>query len=163
MKAAHHRVWPYAAVAWATLVVIPITYHAARWQMHFGRDPDVNGVSELVSLLLFIFTVPMAALAFLVFAPLAIAADYIIRGRTSRLVNALFGAALALPANFVSVFVTGWPEHTFDEIMAAFRHPERAPAIAAATLLAGTIVGLGLRHSRPAPPARPQVNTASCP
>ena len=146
MDAARHRIWPYTVLAWFALVAVPTAYAAAQWQMGIGRDPDMSGVGELVLSFLFIVTLPMAALAFGVFAPLALAVDYLVNGRTSRLVNVLLGAVLSAPALFVTVLVTGWPERSMEEVMTARRHPARATGIVAATLVAGMIVGLGLRH-----------------
>ena len=147
MGAKHHRVWFHTGVAWVALVLIPIAYAAVQWERGIDRDADMTGVGELVGFLLFILPVPMAALAFGVFAPLGITLDVMLKGRTSRVVNVLLGAASAGPAIFAAVWVTGWPGHSLPDVIIAFRHSaERAPQIVAATLVAGMIVGLGLRH-----------------
>jgi hypothetical protein len=141
-----HRVWRATALAWITLVAVPTGYAAIRWQMGLGRDPDMTGVSELIVFLLIVLTVPMAALAFGVLAPLAIAYDYIAKGRTPMYLNVLFGAALSAPALAVSVVAVGWPQHDVRQSMSVLRHLDRAPDFVAALLLSGMIVGLGVRH-----------------
>lgn len=147
MSAKHDRVWFYTGVAWVALVLIPVAYAAVQWERGIDRDVDMTGVGELIGFLLFILSVPMAALAFGVFAPLGIALDVMLKGRTSRVVNVLLGAVSTGPAIFATVWVTGWPGHSLPDVITAFRHsPDRAPQIVAATLMAGMIVGLGLRH-----------------
>ena len=146
-----HRVWRYAALAWMMLVVVPTSYAVIRWQMGLGRDPDMSGVGELILLFLFVITVPMAALAFGVFAPLAIAYDYVAKGRTPIYLNVFVGAVLAAPALVVSVVAVGWPQHDVRQSMAALRHIDyRADGFAMALLLGGMVVGLGVRHRRKA-------------
>ena len=143
-----HHVWRFTAIAWLALVAVPTAYAMMRWQMGGGRDPDMSGVGELVSTFVFFLTVPMGALAFGVFAPLAIAIDYIAKGRTTRFVNLLLGVALAVPALVIAVVVSGWPEHSLSDAMTAIRHSERAPGFLAALALAGIIVGFGLRRAQ---------------
>jgi hypothetical protein len=139
MDAAPHRVWRYAVLAWFALIAGPTAHAAIRWQMGFGRDVDMSGVHELVLVFVIVFAAPMAALAFGVFAPLAVALDYIVNGRTPRFVNLLLGAMLSGPALIVTVMVAGWP----------MRGSASAAVMLVATLLlAGMIVGLGVRHRR---------------
>jgi hypothetical protein len=141
-----HRVWRYTALAWITLVAVPTGYAAIRWQMGLGRDPDMTRVSELISFFLFVLSVPMAALAFGVLAPLAISYDYIAEGRMPIHLNVLFGAALSAFALVVSVVATGWPEHDLRQSISVLRHLDRAPDFVAALLLSGMIVSLGVRR-----------------
>ena len=141
-----HRIWPCAFLAWVALLLVPVAYEAVQWERGIGRDPDMSGVGELVGFLLFMLSLPMALLAFAVFAPLAIGIDYIAKGRTTRFVNALIGAALCAPALVVSVVASGWPEHSLSDAMAVIRDPGRAAGFVAALPVAGMIVGLGLRH-----------------
>ena len=144
MHAASHRVWGYAALAWLVLIAGPTVNAAVRWQMGLGRDSDMSGVHELVLTFIIVFSVPMAALAFGVFAPLAVAIDHLLRGRTSRGVNVLLGAVLSLPAFIVIVLVVGWPRPVF----ASAASLQRAMGLLAALPLAGMTVGLGLQHRR---------------
>lgn len=151
MDAEPHRIWRYAGLAWIGLIAVP-TVHAVRlWYLGSGRDSDMSGVHELILMFLMVLSAPMAALAFGVFAPLAIVIDRIADGRTSRFVNILIGAALAAPALFVTVVVVG-PQHDWMGVLAVVRHPDRAIGLFAALPLAGMIVGLGLRHRRSTAP-----------
>lgn len=150
MDAHGHRIWRYAGLAWIALVVVPIGYAAVRWQMGLGHDPDMTGVGELMLSMLVVILVPMAALAFGVLAPLAIGVDQLTNARTPRAVNVLIGAALSAPALVVTVVAVGWPEHGIRDALAALGHLGRAPGFGLGVLLAGIIVGFGLRY-----PAQP--------
>ena len=145
MDAAPHRVWRYALLAWVALLAGPIVHAAMRWQMGVGRDADMSGVHELVLTFLIVLSVPMAALAFGVFAPLGVAIDSLTRGRTSRLVNVLLGATLSVPACIVTMSVVGGEMKG----VLSSANLQRAMGLFAALPLAGMIVGLGLRHRRP--------------
>lgn len=144
MDAAPHRVWRYAVLAWVALITGPTGHAAIRWQMGVGRDIDMSGVHELVFMFALAFAAPMGALAFGVFAPLAVGIDYIMNGRTPRFVNLILGAALSVPALIVTVIVGGWRM----EGIAAVATLQRAMGLIAALPLAGMIVGLGMRHRR---------------
>jgi hypothetical protein len=148
MNGVRHLVWPFAALAWAALVLVLIAYAGWEWQHGIHRDADIQHFSELAWMLAFVFTLPMAALAFGVFAPLAIALDTILCGRTPRAINVVLCAILAAPALFVTVYVTGWPEHSVAQALGALRHLDRARGLVAGHVVAGAIVGLGLRHPR---------------
>jgi hypothetical protein len=137
MDGASHRVWRYAGLAWIVLIAGPTARAVVRWQMGVDRDVDMSGVDELIFTFLIVLAVPMAALAFGVFAPLAIGIDNLIKGRTPRLVNVLLGAALSVPALIVIVLVVGSPMNGATPM---------AVALLASLLPAGMIVGLGLRH-----------------
>ena len=149
MQVEPHRVWRYAALAWIALITIPTAYAVIGWQMGLDRDPDMSGAGELIALFLVVITVPMAALAFGVFAPLAIAYDHVVKGRTPTYVNVLFGAALSAPALVVSVVAVGWPQHDLRQSMSVLRHLDRAPGFETALLVGGMIVGLGVRCPLP--------------
>jgi len=151
MDAKPHQVWRYAGLAWVALISVPTAYAVLRWQVGLGRDVDIHGVDELILMFLLVLSAPMAALAFGVFAPLAIVIDRIASGRTSRFVNVLIGAALSAPALVVTV-VVGGSKHDLRGIVAAIRHPDRAIGLFVALPLAGIIVGLGLRHRRSTAP-----------
>lgn len=144
MNAAPHRVWKYAALAWVALIAGPTVNAAIRWQMGVGRDSDMTGVHELVFTFLIVLAAPMAALAFGVFAPLAVGIDYLMRGRSSRFVNVLLGAILSVPALIVTVIVGGWPGKGVPSVAGL----QRALGLIAVLPVAGMIVGLGLRHRR---------------
>lgn len=146
MNGARHLVWPFAALAWAALVLVPLAYAGWEWQHGIHRDPDIQYFSELAWMLAFVFALPMAALAFGVFAPLAIALDALLRGHTPRAINVVLCALLAAPALFVTVYVAGWPEHSVAQALGALRHLDRARGFVAGHVVAGAIVGLGLRH-----------------
>jgi hypothetical protein len=137
MDPAPHRVWRYTVPAWMILLGAPLLLAVARWQMGVDRDIDMSGVHELVFLFLIAFSAPTAVLAFGVFAPLAVGLDSIAKGRTSRFVNVLLGAALSLPVLVLTVIVAGWPRRG---------SASYAAVLIAALLLAGMTVGLGLRH-----------------
>jgi hypothetical protein len=98
MNAPRHRVWPFAALAWMALVLVPIAYAGWEWHRGLHRDADIQHFSELAWMLAFVLTLPMAALAFGVFAPLAITVDAVLRGRAPRVVNVLLTTTLAAPA-----------------------------------------------------------------
>jgi hypothetical protein len=136
------RVWRHAVLAWLVLIAGPTGNAAVRWQMGVGRDIDMSGVHELILAFVIVFAAPMAALAFGVFAPLAVGIEYVLQGRASRFVNALLGAALSLPAFVVTVLVVGWPQQVF----ASAANLQRAIGFLAALPLAGMIVGLGMQH-----------------
>jgi|SRR4051812_10003024 hypothetical protein len=154
MDAEPHRIWRYAGVAWIGLIAVPTLYAVRLWYVGPGRDPDMNGVHELILTFVMVLSAPMAALAFGVFAPLAIVVDRIVNARTSRFVNLLMGAALAAPALVVTIAVVG-SKHDWRGILTAIRHPDRAIGVLVALPLAGIIVGLGLRHRKsPAPTVR---------
>jgi len=142
--AAPHRVWRYAVLAWVTLIAGPTGHAAIRWQMGVGRDIDISGVHELVFMFALAFAAPMAALAFGVFAPLAVGIDHIMNGRAPRFVNVILGAALSVPALIVTVMVAGWTMKGVPAVATL----QRAMGLIAALPLAGMIVGLGVRHSR---------------
>ena len=144
MDAAPHRVWRYAVVAWAALIAGPTGHAAIRWQMGVGRDIDMSGVHELVFMFALAFAAPMAALAFGVFAPLAVGIDYLLKGRASRFVNVLLGATLSVPALIVTVIVGGWPMTGAPSVVSL----RRAMGLIAVLPLAGMIVALGVRHHR---------------
>ena len=127
-------------------MLVPIAY--AGWEWHHGIHRDADHFSELAGFLAFVFTLPMAALAFGVFAPLAIALDRLLRGRTARAVNVLLCMMLAAPAFFVTVYVAGWPEHSVAQAVGALRHLDRDRGFVLAHVFAGAIVGFGLRHPR---------------
>ena len=150
MDAKQHQVWRYSGFAWVVLLALPTAYGAVRWEMGLGRDSDMAGVHELILVFLITLAAPMAALAFGVFAPLAIAIDHIAKGRTTRSINALLGASLSAPALVVTLLVVGWPDHFVDAFTSG--HLRRAIALILALPLAGVIVGLGLRHRRATPP-----------
>ena len=151
MDAEPHSIWRYAGLAWIGLIAVPTVQAVRLWYMGPGRDPDMSGVHELILTFLMVLSAPMAALAFGVFAPLAIFIDRIANGRTSRFVNVLMGAALSAPALVVTVVVVG-SKHDLTGILAAIRHPDRAIGLFVALPLAGIIVGLGLRHRRSSAP-----------
>jgi hypothetical protein len=144
MHAAPHRVWQFTTVAWVALIAGPIIQAVIRWEMGVDRDIDMSGVHELIFMFLIVFSAPMAALAFGVFAPLALAIDHLTKGRTSRFVNVLLGATLSLPALLLIVMVAGWPRRG---------SASHAMVLVAVLLLAGMIVGLGLRHRGSTPPS----------
>jgi ABC-type phosphate transport system permease subunit len=145
MDAAPHRIWRFAVLAWLGLIAGPTAHAVVRWQMGVGRDPDMSGVHELVFTFLIVLAAPMAALAFGVFASLALAIDTAIHGRTPRLVNVLLGALLSMPALVVVVLVAGWP------MRGSAPH---AKVLVATLMLAGMIVGLGLRYRGDSQPVR---------
>ena len=147
MDAEPHRIWRYAGVAWIGLIAVPTVQAVRLWYLGPGRDVDMSGVHELILTFLMVLSAPMAALAFGVFAPLAIVIDRIANGRTSRFVNLLMGAALSAPALVVTLVVVG-SKHDLTGILSAIRHPDRAIGLFVALPLAGIIVGLGLRHRR---------------
>lgn len=152
MDAPRHRVWPFAALAWPALVIVPIAYAAWEWHLGIHGDSDIRHFSELAWMLAFVFTLPMAALAFGVFAPLAIGVDTMLRGRTPRVVNVLLCALLGAPALFVTVYVAGWPEHSVAQTIGAIRRSGKHEwGYVAGHLIAGAIIGLGLRHPRQRP------------
>ena len=142
MDAAPHRVWRYAVLAWVALIAGPTGHAAIRWQMGVGRDIDMSGVHELVFMFALAFATPMAALAFGVFAPLALGIDHIMNGRTPRFLNVFLGATLSVPALIVTVIVGGWPMKAAPSVATL----QRAMGLIAALPLAGMIVGLGVRH-----------------
>ena len=153
--AAPHRVWRYAVLAWVVLIAGPTVHAVLRWQMGVGRDSDMSGVHELILTFLIVLAGPMAALAFGVFAPLAVSIDYISKARTSRFVNMLLGATLSVPALVLTVMVVGWPMNGSVSIAGL----QRAMGLFTALPLAGMAVGLGMRHraSGPSTVHRPSV------
>ena len=139
VRAATHHVWRYAIVAWLALIAGPTLHAARRWQVGVGRDPDMSGVHELVFVFAIALAVPMAALVFGVFAPLAVALDCLLNGRTPRFVNVLLGASLSVPAMIVTVAVAGWPMRGSSSA---------AMMLLAMLMVAGVIVGFGVRSRK---------------
>ena len=143
-----HHIWRQAALAWIALVAIPTAYAVIRWQMGLVRDPDMSGIGELIFTFVIILAAPMAALAFAVYAPLALAVDRIAKGRTRRVVNVMLGAMLAVPAVLVTMIVLGAPRHGLAHAVSQIAWPRPALGVFAALPAAGMIVGLGLRVTR---------------
>jgi hypothetical protein len=101
-----------------------------------------------------ILTLPMGALAYLVFAPLAIAIDRRIGGRVSRAARVVIGGSLAVPAFVVAnlfVWAMDWETTARIGIRGTVDHSLEHPApllvLLGAFIVAGAIVGVGLRHA----------------
>ena len=149
-----HRIWAHAALSWLALVVLPTTAAAIQWQRApLARDSDMTGVGELIFFFLFVTSVPAALVAFGLLAPLAIAADRAIRGRTTRAANVLFGGVLGIPA--FALFVAGSAllelakGMPFDRLSSGFQrvtHDPETAVIVAMFVVSGMLVGPGLRH-----------------
>ena len=147
-----HRIWTFAALAWVALVVLPTTVVAVRWQLGVDRDVDMSGVHELILFFILVSSLPAAIVAFALLAPLAIAVDRAIRGRTPRAVNVVLGGVLGVPAFllFLSgsaiLALSGRLEgQTSANIWRVFHEP-RTALIVAMFVASGMLVGLGLRH-----------------
>jgi hypothetical protein len=78
-----HRIWFYAAVSAVVMVLGPTLAASVGWFTGSGRDADMSGVHELILFLLMVWTLPAIALAFGVIAPMVIALDRFVRGRTT--------------------------------------------------------------------------------
>ena len=98
-----------------------------------------------------VLTLPMGALAYLVFAPMAIGIERLTKRRFRRLVNVALGAWLAVPA-FIVMNLFGramdWQEISVAALRAsaahAIGHPEPLMTLCADFAIAGAIVGLGI-------------------
>src|SRR5918994_5423223 len=88
-----HHVWPFSLLAWVALVVIPTAFISISWLLGIRTDSSVPNVFDLLPFAL-LFSVPAAFVAFALLAPLAIATDRALRGRTPRLLNIMLGGAL---------------------------------------------------------------------
>lgn len=105
-----------------------------------------------------VMTIPMAAVAFGLFGPVATLIDRIAAGRTSRLCNLLIGAGLAIPAFLATLIlqtILGWKGIVSFGVRASvenlLRHPEPVVLFTVIFVTGGAIVGLGLRHAGTAP------------
>ena len=150
-----HRIWAHAALSWLALILLPTTAVAIQWMRGIGRDSDLYGVHELILFFVLISSVPAALVAFVLLAPLAIAADRAIRGRTTRAANVLLGGVLGIPA--FALFVAGSAAielakgMTFDRLSASFRvftHDPETAVVVAMFVVSGMLVGPGLRYRR---------------
>lgn len=149
----HHRIWAHAALSWLALVFLPTTAVAIQWLRGIGRDPDMSGVHELIIFFVFVSSVPAALVAFGLLAPLAIAADRVIRGRTTRAANVMLGGVLGISA--FALFVAGSAAielargMTFARLSSSFQvftHDPETAVVVAMFVVSGMLVGPGLRH-----------------
>ena len=144
------------------LVVIPTAFISISWLLGIRTDSSVPNVFDLLPFAL-LFSVPAAFVAFALLAPLAIATDRALRGRTPRLLNIMLGGALGLAA--FTLFVAGsvWlrlptpfsPNSmiaggaSLDTLHRILTAPQTA-SLTALFVVSGMLVGLGLRHNRAA-------------
>ncbi|HET9362060.1 MAG TPA: hypothetical protein VFO58_20050 [Vicinamibacterales bacterium] len=145
------------------LVAIPTAVVSISWMLGITRDSSVPNVFDLAILFIFMLPVPAAIAVFALLAPLAITTDHVLRGRTTRLINVVLGAALGvaaytlyfagsallrLPTPFTPrrMIADGASLDTLYRILTA---PQTA-GILAFFVVSGMLVGLGLRR----PPKR---------
>jgi len=151
-----HRIWFHAAVAAVVMILGPTFAAAIGWISGSSRDPDMSGVFELIFFLTAMSLIPAAGVAFGVFAPAAIALDRILRGRTSRLTNALLGVTLGI-LSLAAVIIGNALLRAFldsqsfvDGVMHPLpiwaSHPERAVILIAIFAVPGAIAALGMRN-----------------
>lgn len=155
-----HRVWAFSLLAWAALVAIPTTVVSVAWMLGISTDSSVPNVFDLAMLFIFMLPVPAAIVVFALLVPLAIATDHALRGRTTRLINIVLGAALGVAAfglYFVGSALLQFPTPFTPRRMIAggaslntllhrtLAEPQTA-AILAFFVVSGMLVGLGLRH-----------------
>jgi hypothetical protein len=106
-----------------------------------GMIGEMRGVHKLLLAYASTYAAPMAVLVFGVFAPLATLIDYMTGRRTSRVVNVLLGAALAVPVLGV---VLWWEGSSVEYLLA---HVNGIGPLLPLPLT-GMIVGLGMRHRK---------------
>jgi hypothetical protein len=148
-----HRIWTFAVLAWVALVALPTTIVAVRWQLGIDRDVDMSGVHELITFFMLVSSLPAAIVAFGLLAPLAIAVDRAIRGRTPRAVNFVVGGVLGVPGfllflsgSAILELMGGNLEGPISaNVWRVFQNP-RTAAIVLMFVVGGMLVGLGLRH-----------------
>ena len=151
-----HRIWLFAGIAAAMLMLVPALFAATGHLLGWGRDPDVASVIELIVFFLIVSCVPAFSLSFGVMAPLAIVIDRVALGRTSRIVNVMAGIAVGLTG--LAAFLWGssvlaWqPGESFWQVMSRPINARPEAAVAGVTFFAlvGMIVAAGIRH-RPRP------------
>jgi len=134
-----HRVWSYAAASAVVMLLGPTLAASISWFTGTGRDPDMTGVHELIFFLLMLWTLPAIALAFGVIAPMVIALDRLVRGRTTRIVNVMLGTMLGIPALVAVAFATR-------ALSVWSAHPERALILFIVFAVPCAIAALGMRH-----------------
>ncbi len=144
-----HRVWRYSVLAWVFLVAWASARAVLPWHLGIGgmigMIGDLTGIHNIFLLYARSNAASAAVLVFGVFAPLAAAFDYIARGRTSRAINVLLGAALAVPALNLMLWWNGTS-------IANLMHHGIGIGSLLWLPLAGMIVGLGVRHRKPVGP-----------
>lgn len=148
-----HRIWVHAALAWLAMVAIPTLFVTIQWERGIARDPDMRSVWELIFTFVMVLTLPMGALAFGVFAPIAIGIDRRTTGRTTGLANALIGAGLAVPAllvTLIALIAMDWRSvaeyGVRASLFASARNLQSWILFSCVFVAAGIIVGLGLRR-----------------
>lgn len=153
MDSRQHRIWAHTALAWLAMVAIPTLFVTIQWQRGIARDVDIRSVWELIVTFLIVLTLPMGALAFGVYGPLAIGIDRRTAGRTTGVANALIGAALAVPAlvvALVALIATDWRSIAEYGLRASLfgstRNLQSLVLFSFVFITAGIIVGLGLRR-----------------
>jgi hypothetical protein len=153
-------------LAWVALVAIPTAVVSIAWMLGIDRDSSVSNVFELALLFIFFLPVPAAVAVFALLAPLAITTDHVLRGRTTRLINVVLGAALGvaaytlyfagsallrLPTPFTPrrIIADGASLDTLYRILTAPQTPFMwavAAVVLTCFVVGGMLIGLGLRH-----------------
>jgi hypothetical protein len=153
------RIFWFAVLAWAAMMLIFSVWSFASATIWGTGDPDMSGPMELVTLIAMVMSLPFAVASFAIMAPLGVLLDRWFVGRTSRVVNMLAGASLALPALAAWLVVGTWlwsPRSLTTNIAGFFSHRHRADQVqlVSALLLGGAIVGMAFRRRRTPPAPR---------
>jgi hypothetical protein len=163
---APHRIWAFSFLAWMALVAIPTAAVSIAWMLGLDRDSSAPNLFDLVVLFIFMLPVPAAIAVFALLAPLAITTDLVLRGRTTRLINVVLGAALGvaaytlyfagsallrLPTPFTPrrIIADGASLDTLYRILTAPQTPFMwavAAVVLTCFVVGGMLIGLGLRH-----------------
>jgi hypothetical protein len=150
------------------LVAIPTAAVSISWMLGISRDSSVPNVFDVAILFIFMLPVPTAIAVFALLAPLAIATDRVLRGRTTRPVNVVLGAALGvaaftlyfagsallqLPTPFTPrrMIADGASLDTLYRFLTAPQTPfllAQTAVILTSFVVSGMFVGLGLRRAR---------------
>jgi hypothetical protein len=135
----------WALVAWIAMLATLVAGAVIGWETRLMRDSDMSGAFELAAFLVIILGGPLTAIAFGLYAPMAMWLDACIGHTVSRANLSLATLSLPLLASVVwfvaAVALWGWPR----------RLPLVPLAIPVAALLAGAaVMAIGLNRLRAA-------------
>lgn len=153
------RLWAGAWVAWGVmLLAVAIAFATLEFLVPGGGDPDIKTPGELTAMVLMFSVVPLALISFGVFLPMFTIVRRLMAERVTRLVHALIGVSLSVPAfaAFVAINNLLWPRRgktVLQDVTTILHRPSQILPVIAVFAIGGLVFGLTLSSARTQPTA----------